>query len=222
MPRTPRRILPGIAYHITQRGTNRQTVFFRDADHAAYLRLLGENLAEAQVRLLAWCQMTNHVHLIAVPAHEDSLAILFRRTHGRYAQMINAQRNRSGHLWQNRHFGCPLSESHLYRALAYVELNPVRAGIVREPDRYQWSSAQVHLGLSPGRYRLLDLDFWRDQGAAEAWRSLFATPADPVEIRQLRRCTFAGRPYGDEDFLARFEQLFQRRFRRLKPAAQTA
>jgi len=221
MPRNPRCILPGIAYHIVQRGTNRQRVFFRDADHAAYLRLLGENLADAQVRLLAWCQMSNHVHLIAVPEHEDSLAILFRRTHGRYAQMINAQRNRSGHLWQNRYYGCPLSETHLHRALAYVELNPVRAGMVQKPEQYQWSSAQTHLGLAPDRYRLLDLDFWLDHGAAPTWQTLLATPEDPAEIRLLRRCTFAGRPYGDEDFLARFEQLFHRRFRRLKttPAA---
>lgn len=165
--------------------------------------------------------MTNHVHLIAIPAHEDSLAILFRRTHGRYAQMINAQRNRSGHLWQNRYYGCPLSPTHLQRALAYVELNPVRAGLVRQPEQYQWSSAQTHLGLAPDRYRLLDLDFWRESGGAPVWQALLATPEDPAESRQFRSCTYAGRPYGDEEFLARFEGHFHRRYRRPKspPAA---
>jgi REP element-mobilizing transposase RayT len=83
-----------MAYHVTQRGTNHQRVFFSASDRAAYLRLLQRNLAPAETRVLAWCLMTNHVHLVLVPDREDSLGILLRRLHGRYAQMVNARRLR--------------------------------------------------------------------------------------------------------------------------------
>ena len=159
--------------------------------------------------------MTNHIHLIAVPEHQDSLAVLLRRTHGRYAQMINTRRHRCGHLWQNRFHSCPLAESHLLRALAYVELNPVRARIVQQPEHYQWSSAAPHLGLAPFPKHLLDLDFHLDRGAAPAWRQLLASPRDEENERLLRRCTYAGRPYGDETFIQSFEDRFNRKWRRL-------
>ena len=104
MPRNARCIIPEMAYHVTQRGTNHQRVFFSASDRAAYLRLLQQNLGPAETRVLAWCLMNNHVHLVLVPGREDSLEILLRRLHGRYAQMVNARRLRSGHLWQNRFF----------------------------------------------------------------------------------------------------------------------
>jgi putative transposase len=214
MPRNQRCILPGQAYHITQRGTNRQRIFFTSSGWAAYLRLLGQNLDDAGVRLLAWCLMPNHVHLIAVPERADSLSVLLRRVHGRYAQMVNAQRVRSGHLWQNRFYSCALSASHLWRALAYVELNPVRAGITERAEDYRWSSAAPHLGLTRDRYLLLDMDFWRGQGGASAWRELLATPEELLEMRLLRRCTYSGRPFGEEEFVASFEERFQRVWRR--------
>ena len=180
MPRNARCIVPGTAYHVTQRGTNRQAVFFSKSDRLAYLRLLQENLGPADVRLLAWCLMSNHVHLILSPGQEDSLEVLLRRVHGRYAQMLNVRRLRTGHLWQNRFFSCPLSETHLRRVLAYVELNPVRAGIVAQPAEYEWSSAGVHLGLTSDRLKLVDQAFWRELGAVDGWRALLtAVPSTP-------------------------------------------
>ena len=116
MPALPRRgrcLLPGVACHVTQRGVDRRETFSADQDRHTYLRLLRENLGDAQVSLLAWCLMSNHVHLVMVPAREDSLSILLRRVHGRYAQYYNACRGRSGHLWQNRYFGCMLEPAHL-------------------------------------------------------------------------------------------------------------
>ena len=99
------------------------------SDRVTYLKLLQQNSSPMpKPVVLAWCLMTNHIHLVLVPGREDSLEVLFRRLHGRYAQMVNAKRVRSGHLWQNRFFSCALSSSHLRRALAYVERNPVRAG----------------------------------------------------------------------------------------------
>jgi putative transposase len=86
-------VLPGEAYHITQRGTNHQRVFFKDADRSAYLRLIAHNLAAAGVRVLTWCLIGNHVHIVAVAEHNGSLSVLLRRVHGRYAQ-IRCSRSR--------------------------------------------------------------------------------------------------------------------------------
>jgi putative transposase len=206
--------LPGAVYHITQRGTGGQPVFLTDADRKAYLRLFSKTREDAGVRLLAWCLMTNHVHLIVVPETESSLEILLRRVHGRYAQMLNARMSRTGHLWQNRYFSCALEGKHLRRALAYVERNPVRAGMVERPEDYPWSSAAVHLGLAEDRFGLLDLEFWRDFGGAQAWRELLLSREEAAVLRLLRRCTYAGRPFGSEDFLKEFEAQFGRRWRR--------
>ena len=126
MPRRDRCLLPGVACHVTQRGVDRRETFSADADRETYLSLLRQNREDAGVGLLAWCLMTNHIHLIAIPDREDSLAVLLRRVHGRYAQYYNARYGRSGHLWQNRYFACSLGPGHLWAALAYVEMNPVR------------------------------------------------------------------------------------------------
>lgn len=214
MPRNARCVAPGIAYHITQRGTNGQRVFFTDSDRKAYLRLLAENLQDAGTRILAWCLMNNHVHLIAVPEHAESLAILLRRVHGRYAQLINARRNRSGHLWQSRFFSCPLESKHLWRALAYVEKNPARAGMVQRPEDYVWSSASAHVGKSQDRFHLLDWEFWREFGGAEAWQQLLMTPEELAELRVLRKCTYSGRPFGSEAFISQLENQFGRKWDR--------
>ena len=206
--------MPGQAYHITQRGTNRQRVFFTDTDRSTYLRLMSQNLTDAGVRVLAWCLMTNHVHFVAVPEQSDSLAVLWRRVHGRFAQMMNARLSRSGHLWQNRYYSCALSPTHLRRALAYVERNPVRAALAGRPEEYKWSSAAAHLGLVKDRYSLLDKEFWREQGGAEGWTELLATPEEALELRLLRRCTYAGRPYGESEYVAEFEAAFGRAWRK--------
>ena len=95
MPRNARCVEPGLAYHVTQRGSNRQRVFFSASDYRMYLSLLREQIAYAEVRVLAYCLMTNHVHLVVVPERADSLAVLFRRVHGRYAQYGGRARPRS-------------------------------------------------------------------------------------------------------------------------------
>ena len=133
MPRRDRCILPGVACHVTQRGVDRRETFSADADRETYLSLMRQNLEDAGVGLLAWCLMTNHIHLIALPERGDSLSVLLRRVHGRYAQYYNARHGRSGHLWQNRYFACSLGPGRLWAALAYVEMNPVRAKLVERP-----------------------------------------------------------------------------------------
>lgn len=213
MARNARCIWPGLAYHVTQRGSNRQTVFFSNSDRQYYLALLRDNLTDCDSRVLAYCLMSNHVHLVLVPGQADSLAVLLRRTHGRYAQYLNVKKQRSGHLWQNRYFSCPLSESHLGRVLRYVEYNPVRAGLATRPEQYRWSSAAAHLGgADPSK--VLDLDYWVAEGGKERWEVLLAEPEDVISLRLLRRCTYAGRPFGDEAFVERLEERFGRSWRR--------
>lgn len=215
MSRNARCILPGLAYHVTQRGTNRQKVFFSTAHRKTYLGLLERNCPDAGVRVLAYCLMTNHVHLVVVPERSDSLAVLFRRVHGAYAQAVNAGLGRSGHLWQNRFYSCPLSEDQMWIALRYVEANPVRAGLAARPEQYRWSSAAAHFGereLTP--VGGLDLSFWSRSGGAETWREMHAYSDGEQRLNLLRRCTYAGRPFGNEEFIARLENHFQRNWRR--------
>jgi len=137
---------------------NRCETFSCDQDRETYLGLLEQNLADAQVSLLDWCLMTNHVHLVGIPGREDSLSVLMRRVHGRYAQYYNARTRRTGHLWQNRFFACVLGPDHLWLALAYVERNPVRAGMVRRAADYAWSSARAHLSGHDER-GILDIEW---------------------------------------------------------------
>lgn len=213
MGRNARCVAPGLTYHITQRGTNRDSVFFGVEDRLRYLELMVDNLPDAGARVLAYCLMTNHVHWVVVAQAVDSLAVLFRRVHGRYAQYLNVTRRRTGHLWQNRFYSCPLAATHLGRALRYVECNPLRAGLVQRPEEYRWSSAAAHLGAEDTS-GILDLDFWQREGGAERWQGLLAAPEQAMELRLLRRCTYAGRPFGDEEFVKSLETQFQRSWRR--------
>lgn len=151
---------------MTQRGTNGQQVFGSVTDRKTYLSLVGDNLEEAKIRVFGWCLMTNHVHFVVVPEREDSMEVLFRRVHGRYAQYYNARRRRRGYLWQNRYFSCALSETHMWRALAYVERNPVRAAMVGRAEEYEWSSAAAHVTGEAGRFARLDWGVWEDAGGS--------------------------------------------------------
>ena len=179
-----------------------------------YLSLIREQLADAECRVLAYSLMTNHVHLVVVPERADSLAVLFRRAHGRYSQYLNTRRHRTGHLWQQRYFSCPLAESHLWVALRYVEQNPCRALMVKAPAEYRWSSAAAHLGQQKDRSGLLDMAFWEQAGGAATWREMHAAESGSDQVLLLRRCTYAGRPFGGEEFVNRLEQRFQRSWRR--------
>jgi putative transposase len=189
--------------------------FSTEEDHQTYLRLLRGNLTDSEVRLLGWCMMTNHVHLIAIPGREDSLAVLFRRVHGRYAQYYNARSGRTGHLWQNRFFACGLSTSHLSKALAYVDRNPVRAGLVTRVSEYRWSSAIAHL-TEADEFQLLDMQWWGASGFQKEWSDVLDCE-DSDQVAALRASTYAGRPFGGEAFMAEVGAQFGRQWRRGRP-----
>jgi len=213
MPRRQRCVVEGLPHHVTQRGVDRCPVFQFDLDRRTYLRLLGENLADAHTSLLGWCLMTNHVHLVVLPQLANSLALLLRRVHGRYAQYFNARAGRTGHLWQNRYFACPLAPARAARALAYVDANPVRACMVDSAAQYPWSSAAAHIA-GDDRTGLLDLDWWRSAGLADDWSECLRTAERDIELEQS---TYANRPFGDPEFVTSIGERLGRYWIRGRP-----
>jgi putative transposase len=214
MSRVARIVLPGVPHHITQRGNNRQAVFFTDSDYRVYLGLLHQHSLRFGLEIQAYCLMPNHIHLIAVPRSEKSLALAVGRTHYLYSQYVNRLHRRSGHLWQNRFFSNGLDEKHLYVAQRYVEMNPVRAKLARRAWDYHWSSAAAHCGGEDGS-GLLALVEWRRRWEAGAWRKELAQQPQPGEIEMLRRATHTGRPLGTDSFLSKLEHALNRRLRPL-------
>jgi len=215
MPRVARIVIPNCPHHVTQRGNNRQDVFFVDDDRATYLQLLVEDSERYGVRVDGYCLMTNHVHLIATPKSEESLAKAFGRTNFRYTQYVNRLHNRSGHLWQNRFYSCALDDDRYWTAMAYVEQNPVRGRIVRRPWRYAWSSAAAHCGHARDRSALLDLDLWNTWVTESDWKESLADMLDKATLSTVRLNTHRGRPLGSDSFLSKIEALVGRRLRPL-------
>ncbi len=154
--------------------------------------------------------MTNHVHLVVVPARSDALSRMLQRTHSRYAQRFNRLYARSGHLWQNRFFSCPLGPDHLLPALAYVDLNPVRAGLTGQPERYPWSSARAHVERND-QFLLVDWDLWDEVRGSRGWSERLTQSQNEDEQRRIRAATGSGLPLGDESFVAALERRLGRR-----------
>jgi putative transposase len=214
MPRKARIAIPGVPHHITQRGNNRQDVFFVDDDRRVYLSILKEQSEKFGLEILGWCLMTNHIHLIARPSAEDSLAKALGRTHFLYTQYINHFHRRSGHLWQNRFFSCPLGKEHFWQALRYIEQNPIRAGIVRQAWKYPWSSAAAHVENKDGS-ELLDMTHWKRISAQVNWRQILEKAQPKDQIESIRLNTHTGRPLAGDSFISKLEKLLNKRLRPL-------
>jgi putative transposase len=219
MTRLHRVVAVGVPHHLTQRGNARQFILNRDEDRAVYMKLLRENIENYKVSLLGYCLMSNHVHLIAVPALPDGLALAFRNAHGRYATYWNAIHGASGHAWQGRFYSCPLDEEHLWAALRYTELNPVRAGLVSEPESWPWSSAAVHCGKASVPSLLTDI-LWQARWTVTTWREYLAASEAESELTAIRRCTHTGRPLGDAEFVSALEKITGRRLAPQKKGRQ--
>lgn len=146
MPRSRRIVVPDVPHHLVARGNRQQAIFFADADRSAYLKLLEDALRRHATRCLAWCLMSNHVHLILVPAHVDGLRGPIAAAHTAYSQRVNRTQQASGHLFQGRFWSSALTPAHLVAAIRYVENNPVSAGLVERAEDWRWSSARAHVG----------------------------------------------------------------------------
>lgn len=203
MPRLPRSVFAGYPHHVTQRGNRREAVFFDDDDRRVYLAWLKEYADLHQVEVLAYCLMTNHVHLIAVPSTDDGLQQTLKPLHMRYAQRINRQRQWSGHIWQGRFFSSPLDDAYLWTALRYVECNPVRAAMVEHAEDYPWSSAASHCSLKPDTLLKPDSP-WQARMANNTNWSDWLAQSDPIEkLTTLRQHANKGLPCGDDAFVAK-------------------
>jgi putative transposase len=208
MARLARVVAAGIPHHITQRGNARRFILDCDSDRKVYIDLLKENIERTKVSLLGYCLMSNHVHLVAVPAAVDGLAQALKRTHARYASYWNALHGSSGHAWQGRFYSCPMGETHLWEALRYTELNPVRAGLVADASSWRWSSAGLHCAAVE-EDNLVAMATWQDHWSTGGWREFLATVATEqreAEWLDIRRCTYTGRPLGTADFVRALEQ----------------
>jgi REP-associated tyrosine transposase len=203
----------GAPHHVTQRGNYRQKVFFSDSDRRIYLALLAEQCRRHQLRIQGYCLMPNHVHLIAVPQSADGLRLAIGEVHRRYTRMINFREGWRGHLWQGRFASFVLDEPYLLTAARYVELNPVRAGMVNAPTRYRWSSAAAH---ARGRDDLL-VKVGPLLELAPNWRAFLARVIREEDIKLLRAHQNTGRPLGEEAFLATLEQNLGRILRKQRP-----
>ena len=145
MARLARLVIPGLPYHVTQRGNRRGTTFFEEDDFLVYRELLADAARTAETKVWAYCLMPNHVHLIVVPSDPDGLRAAFANAHRRYARFINARNRWTGHLWQGRFGAVVMDEAHLVHAARYVALNPVRARLCERAEDWPWSSARAHL-----------------------------------------------------------------------------
>jgi putative transposase len=199
---------------VTQRGNGGRQVFEGESDYRLYLELLRRYSKRHDLSLWAYCLMPNHVHLIAGPKRALSLARALGRAHSDPARHVNLQHLSSGHVWEARFFSCPLDGAHLWRAMAYVERNPARAGLAEEAAAYRWSSAAVH--LNGGEEDLLDLAAWEKDYTKDRWREVLTTGVDEEALgERLREASVRGRPLGDAAFVEELEQKMRRRLRPL-------
>jgi putative transposase len=202
--------------HVIQRGNNRQACFFADQDYQFYLECLNQSATKHQCAVHAYVLMTNHVHLLLTPSIEEGPSRLMQSVGRRYVQYINYTYRRSGTLWEGR-FKASLvqAEPYLLGCYRYIELNPVRAGMVESPAEYRWSSHRIHVGLSPNRF-LADHALFEAlapsvEARHKAYRALFNAHPDVHDQAVIRQSVQNGWPTGADRFREQIEAALARR-----------
>jgi len=210
MPRLARVVIVDIAHHVTQRGNGRQFILGSDVERLVYLDMLRRAVRVQELAVVGYCLMSNHVHLVVVPRRAEALAETFHQVHGRYASYWNASHDSSGHVWQGRFYSCPMEPGHLWTALRYAELNPVRAGMVAEAAAWPWSSAAAHGGTGDPD-ACLEMSTWRKAWSEASWRKFLEEGETECELQAIRRSTDSGRPLGPKEFTQALERQTLRR-----------
>jgi len=212
--RIARAVAPGFPHHITQRGNRRQQTFFSDDDYQAYVDLMHEWCEHYQVDIWGYCLMPNHVHLVAVPSTEESLALAIGEAHRRYTRRVNFREKWRGHLWQDRFASYVMDERYLLSCIRYIEMNPVRAKLSINPAEWRWSSARAHIDRQDdGLVRadaLLEI-------VTSDWAEFLGQELATNEVAAMRKHERTGRPLGDPSFVDRIESQLGRCLRRNKP-----
>ena len=205
MPRRARVTLANIPLHLIQRGNNRQACFFADEDYRFYLDRLAECSTKYGVWIHAYVLMTNHVHLLLSAGRADAPSAMMKALGQRYVQYINRTYRRSGTLWEGRFRSClTQQETYLLACQRYIELNPVRAGMVTHPAEYRWSSYRANAQGEPDAlvqphpiYAALGLDA---QSRQAAYRELFRYELDPGQADEIRQATNGNYALGNSSF----------------------
>jgi putative transposase len=216
MPRRARLRLAGLPLHIIQRGNNRTACFFTDEDYALYLHHLGEMAREFHCALHAYVLMTNHVHLLLTPALPDGPSLLMKHLGQRYVQYVNRSYRRSGTLWEGRFRSSIVQESgYFLRCHCYIELNPVRADMVRHPRDFPWSSYRANAGLAASRLLTPHGEYLtlgkHESERATAYQELFRSTLDPAQVEEIRSTVNGGFALGSERFKAQIAAMLERR-----------
>ncbi len=208
MPRIARIIGVGLPHHIVQRGNNKERVFQDKEDFETYLSLLRKYSEEKEAALVAYCLMSNHVHLLARPLEDKALPKMMQGVALCYTQYFNKKNGRTGRLWECRYSSTVVDEErYLWAVTSYIENNPVRAGIVKKPDDYKYSSARAHLlGQTDGL--LKDLIF--DRGELSEYKRLMKKEQNEEMLEEIRGKTRLGKPLGDERFLTVLSEKLER------------
>ncbi|MDX1776633.1 MAG: transposase, partial [Desulfobulbales bacterium] len=186
--------MAGVPVHLIQRGNNRQACFFAEDDYQIYLEWLKEYAFETGCTVHAYVLMTNHVHILLTPSKDSGPSVLMKSLGQRYVQYINRTYGRSGTLWDGRFRSC-ITQQEIYLLVCqrYIELNPVRAGIVRHPGEYRWTSYRANAygekdGLI-GNHPLYERLGQTKEERQEAYRELFRYELNPGEIEKIRHAT---------------------------------
>jgi putative transposase len=214
MPRKPRFFLKGVPCHIVQRGHCQEPIFFESSDYRAYLDWLEEGLGRYECELHAYVLMTNHVHLLITPKNKDGISLTMQHIGRHYVPYINYTYGKSGSLWEGR-FKASLidSEAYLLTCMRYIELNPVRANMVKAPGEYKWSSykgnanAKVDPLLIP-HTEYLALGRTKKQ-REHAYRELFRNHIEDKDIHAIQACWRSGTPLGNDRFREKIERTLQ-------------
>ena len=210
MPRRARIRFPGIPQHVIQRGNNRAACFFADDDYRYYRQCLSDGTQRYGCAIHAYVLMTNHVHLLVTSETEEGLSLMMRYLGSRYVQYVNYVYRRTGTLWEGRYKSCLIdSERYLLTCYRYIELNPVRAGLVADPADYPWSSYAAH---ALGKHDILvqDHPLYCALGDANAtrqaaYRDLFRAQVDEASINTIRDSISTGVALGGERFKREIE-----------------
>ena len=216
MARLPRVCPVGVPQHVIQRGNNRQVCFASEQDFAAYANWLKEYAKKFQVDVHAWVLMTNHVHLLCTPRVDNAVSQLMQALGRQYVRYFNFSYKRTGTLWEGRFKSCLVQqEDYLLQLYRYIELNPVRAGMVKQPSDYVWSSYQINalgkeseLCIPHSCYLALGRDAIKRQAN---YRDFFKNHVDGEILGSIRDSVNKGFVFGNSRFEAEIESLTGRR-----------
>lgn len=214
MPRKPRFSLPGIPVHVVQRGHNRSAIFFDANNYRTYLQRLSESAERYGCRIHAYVLMTNHVHLLLTPDSEGGVSRMMQRLGRSYVLYFNGVFGKSGTLWEGRYKGSLVQDDrYLLACMRYIEMNPVRAGMVDSPGQYRWSSYQAN-ALGEGDPFVTSHPLYLGLGSTDAkrcdnYRALFSVSPSRQQLTAIRHACQSGTPLGNDRFKEEVERRLQ-------------